>query len=94
LVPIARGAIGGGKWWYPDIGGSRQQARESTFAMSVRPGGGLRFFPILDLGIGIDVNFVLGFSVSKDTPLNQPTTKKAGFLFGIEILPLIIEYRF
>ena len=94
LVPIARGAIGGGAWWYPDITGSRQQSRESTFAMSVRPGGGLRFFPILDLGIGIDVNFVLGFSVSKDTPLAQPTTKKAGFLFGMEILPLIIEYRF
>ena len=62
--------------------------------MSVRPGGGLRFFPILDLAIGIDVNFVLGFTVSKDTPIAASTTKKAGFLFGMEILPLIIEYRF
>ena len=94
LVPIARGAIGGGAWWYPDITGSRQQSRESTFAMSLRPGGGLRFFPILDLAIGIDVNFALGFTVSKDTPLAMPTAKKSGFLFGIEILPLIIEYRF
>jgi len=94
LVPIARGAIGGGAWWYPDITGSRQQSRESTFAMSVRPGGGLRFFPISNLGIGLDVNFALGFAISKDTPLAEPTTKKAGFLFGMEILPLILEYRF
>lgn len=94
LVPIARGAIGGGWWAYPDITGSRQQSRESTFAMSIRPGGGLRFFPLLDLAIGIDVNFALGFTVSKDTPLAMRTQKKAGFLFGMEILPLVIEYRF
>ncbi len=94
LVPIVRGGIGGGWWALPDVTGSRQQSRESTFAMSVRPGGGLRFFPLLDLAIGIDVNFALGFTVSKDTPVAKPTTKNAGFLFGMEILPLVIEYRF
>lgn len=94
LVPIVRGAIGGGWWKYPDIGGSRQQSRDSSWTLSVRPGAGLRFFPILDLGIGLDVNFALGFTRSKDWPLAQPIEKNSSFLFGMEILPLIIEYRF
>ncbi len=94
LVPIARGAIGGGAWWYPDIGGSRQQARESSWTMSVRPGGGLRLFLLEDLALGVDINFVLGFTRSKDRPLAMPVVKDTGFLFGMEILPLIVEYRF
>jgi hypothetical protein len=94
LVPIVRGAIGGGWWKYPDVGGSRQQSRDSSGTFSVRPGAGLRFFPIVDLGIGLDVNFAIGFTRSKDWPLAQPIEKNTGFLFGMEILPLIVEYRF
>lgn len=95
LVPIARGGLGGGWWKYPDITGSRQQTRESSWMLSLRGGGGLRFFPILDLGIGIDVNLVLGFSRSKDVPLAPATPSKSGkFLLGMEILPLVVEYRF
>lgn len=95
LVPIARGAVGGGWWKLPSIGSSRQQSRDSTWSLSLRGGGGLRFFPILDLGVGVDVNFVLGFEVSKDKNLGVATTeKKTNFLFGMEILPLVVEYRF
>lgn len=94
LVPIVRGAIGGGSFYYPSLTGSRQQSRESSWTLSVRPGGGLRFFPILDLAIGLDINFVLGAEVSRDHPLAKPIEKNANFLFGMEILPLIIEYRF
>jgi hypothetical protein len=94
LVPIVRGSIGGGYWKYPDVTGSRQQDRVSSWSLSVRPGAGLRFFPIVDLAIGIDINFVLGFTRSKDVPLASPIEKKTSFLFGMEILPLIIEYRF
>jgi hypothetical protein len=95
LVPIARGGLGGGWWKYPDITGSRQQTRESSWMLSLRGGGGLRFFPILDLGIGIDVNVVLGFSRSKDAPLAPaPASKSGKFLLGMEILPLVVEYRF
>ena len=95
LVPIARGAIGGGWWKLPEIGSSRQQTRDQTWTLSLRGGGGLRFFPILDLGIGVDVNFVLGFEVSKDKNLGVATTeKKTNFLLGMEILPLVVEYRF
>jgi len=95
LVPIARGGLGGGWWKYPDLGGSRQQVRESSWMLSLRGGGGLRFFPILDLGIGIDVNVVLGFSRSTDVPLAPATPVKSGkFLLGMELLPLVVEYRF
>lgn len=94
LVPIARGAIGGGAWWYPDIGGSRQQDRMSSWSLSVRPGGGLRLFLVEDVALGFDVNFILGFMSSKDKPASAPVEKKTNFLFGMEILPLIVEYRF
>lgn len=94
LVPIARASVGGGYWKYPSVFGSREQARESSWTLSVRPGGGLRFFPITDLGIGLDVNFVLGFTRSRDVPLSSAVEKHTNFLFGMEILPLIIEYRF
>jgi hypothetical protein len=94
LVPIARGALGGGWWKYPDIGGSRQQARESSWTLNVRGGGGVRIFPIANLGLGVDVNFVLGLTRSTDAPLAQPRTKSSSFLLGMELLPLVVEYRF
>lgn len=95
LVPIARASLGGGAWYLPDITGSRQQSRESSWSMSLRPGGGVRFFPILDLAIGFDINFQLGFTVGKDRPLAAKSFERhANFLIGMEILPLIVEYRF
>jgi hypothetical protein len=94
LVPIARGAIGGGRWWLPDLGGSRAQEREYTWTMNVRGGGGVRLFLLTDLGIGFDLNLVIGFQRSQDTPLALPPSKKTNFLIGMEILPLLVEYRF
>ena len=95
LVPIARGALGGGWWKYPDVGGgSRQQVRESTWTLNLRGGGGLRVFPIANLGLGVDVNVVLGLTRSTDAPLAAPRTKSGKFLLGMELLPLVVEYRF
>lgn len=94
LVPIARVGVNGGAWWYPYITESRQQARESTWSMSVRGGGGLRLFLLRNLAIGLDLNLILGFTVSKDRPLARPVETNAGFLIGMEILPLIVEHRF
>lgn len=94
LVPIARGAIGGGRWWLPDIGGGRSQERETTWTMNLRGGGGVRLFLLRDLAIGFDLNLVIGFQRSKDTPLAMPASKKTSFLLGMEILPLLVEYRF
>ena len=94
LVPNAR-AGGGFMWWrYPDLGGTRQQARVRTMTFTVRGGGGLRIFLLKDLGIGFDVNLQLGVGVNKDQPVGQDASNSAAFSLGIEVLPLILEYRF
>jgi len=94
LVPIARGGLGFQWWRYPDIGGSRQQARIRSLAFSVRPGGGLRIFLLSDLAIGIDLNFQVGVYAHKDQDIGEDAEGSAQFNFGIEVLPLIVEYRF
>ncbi|MCB9700613.1 MAG: hypothetical protein H6711_01840 [Myxococcales bacterium] len=94
LVPIARVGVGGGWWKYPKLGGPRLQALESSWSLSVRGGGGLRLFLMEDLAIGLDVNLAIGFTRSKSTPLAMPTQHQSDFLLGMEILPLIVEYRF
>lgn len=95
LVPIARGAVGGGWWKYPDVTGARLQSRESSWTLSLRGGGGLRFFLLDNLGIGLDVNLVIGFTRSKDRLAAMvASTHENRVLFGMEILPLIVEYRF
>ena len=94
LVPIARGGLGGGRWWLPDLGGSRSQERTTTWSMSLRGGGGVRMFLLQDLALGVDINLVVGFTRSKDIPLSGDAVKKSNFLLGMEILPLLVEYRF
>lgn len=95
LVPIARGGLGGGYWALPKIGGSREQYRSSQWTLNLRGGGGLRLFLLQDLAIGLDVNFVLGFTISKDQPVAvREASNTPNFLLGMEILPLIVEYRF
>lgn len=94
LVPIARVGVNGGAWWYPYITESRQQSRERSWSLSVRGGGGLRLFLLRNLAIGLDINLALGFTISRDTPLAQKPETNANFLIGMEILPLIVEYRF
>lgn len=95
LVPIARGGLGGAWWKLPDIGGSRDQSRDSTWTLNLRGGGGFRVFPILNLGLGVDVNAILGFARSSDVPLAPASPSKSSkFLLGMELLPLVVEYRF
>lgn len=94
LVPIARVGLNGGAWWYPYLTGSRQQSRERTWSLSVRGGGGVRVFLLRDLAIGLDINLVIGALVSRDVPLAKAAQTKGNFLFGMEILPLLLEYRF
>ncbi len=94
LVPIVRGAVGFSWWALPRIGGDREQSRTKSWTLNLRPGGGLRLFLLEQLGIGFDLNLPLGFLIHTDKPPSQPEDKEAEFLLGIEILPLIVEYRF
>jgi len=94
LVPHIRGSLGGGFWKYPKIGSSRLQQRDWSWTMNLRAGGGLRFFFLDYLGIGLDLNLAFGFVRSKDQQLNLAAEKSGKFLLGMEILPLIVEYRF
>lgn len=94
LVPIARVGLNGGAWWYPYLTASRQQSRERSWSLSVRGGGGVRIFLLRDLAIGLDINLALGAIISRDVPLAREPETNANFLLGMEILPLIVEYRF
>lgn len=94
LVPIARVGAGGGWWKYPKLSGTRLQALESSWSLSARGGGGVRLFLLEDLAIGLDLNLVIGFTRSKKRELAKETERFSRFLLGMEILPLIVEYRF
>lgn len=98
LVPIVRGNFGYSYFALPRVGGgdsNREQTRTRTQALSVRPGGGIRVFLLADLAVGADINLPIGVLIHRDVP-PAPAEKdtEAGFLLGIEVLPLIVEYRF
>lgn len=97
LVPYVRGSIGYTFFALPKIGNdgeSREQFRYRSSGMSIRPGGGLRIFPLDQLGVGIDVALPIGFLVHKSRGGTSNEYKNSSFLLGIEVLPLVVEYRF
>jgi hypothetical protein len=94
LVPFARASLGGGWWKYPKITESRLQSLDWSGSMSLRFGGGARLFLLDYLALGVDAGFTLGFTRSSDVPLGGEAGKVAKFLLGMEISPLIVEYRF
>lgn len=94
LVPYGKLSVGGGFWKYPNLGGVREQYRVSTWSLSVRAGLGLRIFLLRELALGVDLNLHVGFAAHRDLPQNAAAEKSGQFLMGLEILPLLIEYRF
>lgn len=97
LVPIARANIGYSYFALPKVGGgdsNREQTRTRSQAITLRPGGGLRLFLLQDLGVGVDVNIPIGVLIHRNLPQNGQKDTQSGFLLGLEILPLIVEYRF
>jgi hypothetical protein len=97
LVPYVRGSIGYTFFALPKIGNkgeSREQFRYRSQGMTIRPGGGLRIFLLDQLGIGMDVALPLGFLVHKSRGDDENDYKDSSFLLGIEVLPLVVEYRF
>lgn len=97
IVPIVRGALDFSFFALPDLGGgdgNRQQSRTKSWTLNIKPGGGVRVFPWQQLGFGADINLPLGFLVHTDVPAAGSTDKQGAFLLGIEILPIVVEYRF
>lgn len=98
LVPHLKGAVGFSWWALPKVGGGlleREQERIKSWTLNLRPGAGLRIFPLDQLGVGIDVNIPIGFLVHTNViPTTGTTDKSGGFLLGFEIMPLTAEYRF
>lgn len=97
LVPFVKGSIGYTYFDLPKIGGgtgNREQERVHSQGLTIRPGGGLRLFLLDQLGIGMDVALPLGFLVHKIRDVDGAESKDGAFLLGIEVLPLVVEYRF
>ena len=72
----------------------RQQSRVHSQGATIRPGGGLRLFPLDQLGVGMDFGLPLGFLVHQVFNEDGVKGKTSSFLLGIEVLPLVVEYRF
>lgn len=97
LVPIARGSLGYSYFALPKVGGgdsNREQIRTHTTAITLKPGGGIRIFLLNTLAIGSDINLPLGALVFRERESGGPRERKPGFLLGIEVLPIVVEYRF
>jgi len=97
LVPFVRGSMGFSSWAYPKVGGGReerQQSRIKSWTLNLRPGAGLRFFVLDQLGVGMDLNVPIGFLVHTDALPAGGEDRSGGFLIGFEIMPLTVEYRF
>ncbi len=97
IVPIVRGSLGFSMFYLPRVGGgdgNREQSRTRSLTLNVRGGGGVRIFLLEELSIGMDLNLPLGFLVHRELPPAGKGRNKGEFLFGIEVLPLVVEYRF
>jgi hypothetical protein len=95
IVPIVRGGVAGGFWKYPQIGKSREQSRELSWMIGFQAAAGVRFFLLRELAIGLDLEFRPGLAVHRERlsgaaePDNDPA-----FILPLQILPLIVEWRF
>jgi hypothetical protein len=97
LVPHLKASVGYSWWALPKVGGDREEREQSrlrSWTLNLRPGAGLRIFPLDQLGVGIDVNIPVGFLVHTDAIPLGGEDKSGGFLLGFEIMPLTAEYRF
>jgi hypothetical protein len=98
VVPYIRGSVGYTFFALPQIGGgdgNREQTRVRSQGFSVRPGGGFRIFLLDVLGIGMDVSLPIGFLVHRNKEEGaEDYNRETTFLLGIEVHPLVLEYRF
>jgi hypothetical protein len=94
LVPIFRGGLAGGFWKYPNLYGTREQSRELSWTIGFQAGAGLRLFLLRELAIGLDVEFRPSLMIHHERLAGASLDKDPAFSLPIQILPLIVEWRF
>jgi hypothetical protein len=95
IVPILRGGLAGGFWAYPRIGGTREQTRELSWMLGLQAAAGVRFFLLRELAIGIDLEFRPGVVVHRERVSGAAeSTRDPAFILPLQILPLLVEWRF
>lgn len=95
IVPYFRTGIAGGFWYYPRLGGTREQTRELSWMLGIQAGVGIRFFLLRELAIGFDLELRPGFAVHRELAAGatEPDNDPA-FILPLQILPLTVEWRF
>ena len=95
IVPTFRGGLVGGFWAYPRISGTREQTRELSWMLGLQGAVGLRFFLLRELAIGIDLEFRPGFVIHRErAEAATESDNDPAFILPMQILPLILEWRF
>jgi hypothetical protein len=94
LVPIFRAGLAGGFWKYPDLYGTREQSWELSWTLGFQAAAGLRLFLLRELAIGLDVEFRPSLMIHHDRLPAAALDKDPAFSLPIQILPLIVEWRF
>jgi hypothetical protein len=95
IVPTFRLGLVGGFWYYPSIRDGREQIRELTWMLGLQAAAGLRFFLLRELAIGIDIELRPGLGVHRNRlPAATEPDKDPAFMLPLQILPLIVEWRF
>jgi len=63
--------------------------------LGLQAGVGLRFFLLRELAIGIDVEFRPGFVIHRNRQeAATETDNDPAFILPLQVLPLILEWRF
>ncbi|TPV96411.1 MAG: hypothetical protein B7733_04885 [Myxococcales bacterium FL481] len=94
VVPVLRVGAGYSRWWYPNVGGAREQVRVASQSLTARVGAGVRVFFFPHLAAGLDLNLALGWLGHREQPYVQDVRRVSQLGVGLEVLPLVVEYRF
>jgi hypothetical protein len=95
IVPTFRLGVVGGFWAYPRLSGTREQTRELSWMLGFQASAGLRFFLLRELAIGIDVELRPGLGIHRERlPAASSPDNDPAFMLPLQILPLILEWRF
>lgn len=95
IVPTLRAGLAGGFWAYPRIGGTREQTRELSWMLGLQAGAGVRFFLLRELALGIDIEFRPGLVVHRERAAGAAESDNdPAFILPLQVLPLLVEYRF